>query len=681
MGDVLRILVALRYQFAAAAFLVLLPWGSLRTPARGMLANLFTVTAPEAACVGALATLLAWVVMVTSQLAFRLACEGGRPPGAAARRLAAAGDVLRPYRVAVFALLALPVIAALAGRSATWGAALGAVGGIPLAWVVLAAASILYGLLLPPREPSSGLLLDLAIVERAHRVRPALPAAVEGWAARLNRRFSPGHLLCLSLFGCFFAVYVAVGLLFRPDGPLADGFPALGYVLLLAILATWLLTGAAFWLDRYRVPPLAALAAVSFAGYFVAATDHYYRVAPVPARLACRQPQLPPARALEAWRAALPPDVPPRMTVVAISGGGIAAAAWTARVLTGLEEEVGPAFNRSLVLLSAVSGGSLGALYYLDRFTRTGGTLEGRQAVRTAAAASSLRQIAWGVAYPDVWRLLFAPLLHLAPALDRGWAAEVAWRAHLREPRAGLRDWRGGVAAGSLPVAIFNATVVESGNPMLFTPVDLGAESVFAPFDSFHCLYPERDVELVTAARLSASFPFVSPIARPSDEVDGGYGWLSTEPGYHVADGGYRDNFGVTPLVAWLDAVLPAYVARGGGEVLVVEIRGFDSRPARRARRRAAAERGWLYALAGPLTTLMNVRSSAQSVHGAEELRLLRALWEERGVRFTAASFALDEESPLSWQLAPAERRRIDAVWRRATRGEDLAAVRAFHAR
>jgi hypothetical protein len=54
---------------------------------------------------------------------------------------------------------------------------------------------------------------------------------------------------------------------------------------------------------------------------------------------------------------------------VAAAGGGIQAAAWTARVLTGLEEicaEKRPGrFVQSLKLLSGVSGGSVGIMYFV----------------------------------------------------------------------------------------------------------------------------------------------------------------------------------------------------------------------------------------------------------------------------------------------------------------------------
>jgi hypothetical protein len=51
--------------------------------------------------------------------------------------------------------------------------AVGAAAGVVLAWLLFAAASLLYALLLPPRVPMSDLLLDLDASERLHHRQPA----------------------------------------------------------------------------------------------------------------------------------------------------------------------------------------------------------------------------------------------------------------------------------------------------------------------------------------------------------------------------------------------------------------------------------------------------------------------------------------------------------------------------
>ena len=157
-----------------------------------------------------------------------------------------------------------------------------------------------------------------------------------------------------------------IGALIGPNGAgkttlfaLASGFlrpdrgsmPSLGYLLLLFLLVGWFLPGVSFFLDRYRVPVLLVLIAISFVSNQIFDTDHFYRIQRETA------PAAPlPAQAFNASHRMAPEDRP--IVVVAASGGGITASLWTARVLTSLQREVGEDFTRSIRLISSVSGGS-----------------------------------------------------------------------------------------------------------------------------------------------------------------------------------------------------------------------------------------------------------------------------------------------------------------------------------
>jgi hypothetical protein len=131
---------------------------------------------------------------------------------------------------------------------------------------------------------------------------------------------------------------------------------------------------------------------------------------------------------------------------VAVAGGGIQAAAWTARVLTGLEEicaEKRPErFIRSLKLLSGVSGGSAGIMYFV-----TACKLEGflsrkhfgnersnsiLQAVANVANRSSLSEAIRGLAYTDFIRAV-TPFFLTDVYRDRAEGLERAWVNNAKE--------------------------------------------------------------------------------------------------------------------------------------------------------------------------------------------------------------------------------------------------------
>ena len=113
---------------------------------------------------------------------------------------------------------------------------------------------------------------------------------------------------------------------------------------------------------------------------------------------------------------------------------------------------------------------------------------------------------------------------------------------------------------------MFNATSMTTGERVIFgttVPTEplRGAESFLqsavvekkvtgqkesrAPEYKAETVVP--DIDVATAARLSATFPLVSPAARCSDCKD---------PEQYVVDGGYIDNSGVESMAEWLEALL-----------------------------------------------------------------------------------------------------------------------------
>src|SRR5258707_840960 len=112
---------------------------------------------------------------------------------------------------------------------------------------------------------------------------------------------------------------------------------------------------------------------------------------------------------------------PEAVIVVAAAGGGIQSAAWTSRVLCGLRAEIpGGAFQKSVLAISGVSGGSVGTLVYLRCLERP------EKDVRPAkwSQDSSLEAVAWGLTHPDLRRVFFPGPATRWSLADRGWALE-----------------------------------------------------------------------------------------------------------------------------------------------------------------------------------------------------------------------------------------------------------------
>jgi hypothetical protein len=471
-------------------------------------------------------------------------------------------------------------------------------------------------------------------------VRPLLGP---GYFAR-DGRLEPAQVYAVVTCLLFLALYIGGYILGHPRFHL--GVPPLLFELLLATLTTIVLAGLAFWLDRFRVPTLlvvgAWMAALSWAG----GSDHYFRLKPAARPMVAPSPyELAHARR-------------PLLAVVAVDGGGIQAAAWAATVLTRVEG-AWPEFHRSVGVISAISGGSVGTMYFVSALhpdrPMTDPELEH---VRDEARQPSLSEAGWGLAYGDVWRALMPPIVRFEK--DRAWAMEQAWRRTLAGgPIPTLGDWIDGARSGWMPSLALNATIVESGQRFsfaTFTPPEALQESPddVRPWNLGTLLrtYPNHDIEIPTAARLTATFPYVTPIATAWPEPG--------VPAWHFADGGYYDNTGMGIAMRWLDTAL-----RGNpSEFTGVPIAFIRIRSAPYTADPPPKERAWTYEAVGPIETLVHVRNAGQLERAETELDFLRRMWHDEHVEISCFDFAFDLPGPpLSWQLTKRDIDRLDEAW------------------
>lgn len=700
-------IILLRFPLIFGMVLMLLPLFCL-VKAKSLLANLFDVDAIGMIFVTLTSLTAAWSVATSSWLVVSYGHL----------RIVDSRDLtLNPHNTAWYAAFSILAVPTLAGifyyaprqRSSTYARlAAGTTVGAVLAAGVLATANSVSD-----RSPI-----------------PQLPALLL-WFIRIFKLGSngyldnkgqllPGHTAAFVLAALTFAVYLGLGIVkwLRPGCP--TYVPTLAYVLLMIMFYCWGLSALAFALDGLGVPIMLVVGVLLLLSYLNPLTDHFYQTVKIH-ETHHKTPMLAPDP-LTVIRAGNTDSV----ILVASSGGGIQAAAWTARVLTGIEKltraqfKTGSGqpnvFTKSLRLVSSVSGGSVGSMYFVNQFSD--GSLPDDKAldqIVTDAETSSLEDVAWGLLYPDLWRAILpifpAPFSGRGRALERAWTRSESLRRDLGRP---LSAWFSDVATGARPANIFNATITETGDRLLLASSYLPPTSPkqqTARWD-FHKLY-ERDVAVVTSARLSATFPYVSPASR----ADIGGPWKGQ---LHVVDGGYYDNYGISTLVEWLDSALQADAADARPQVkraLIIQINGFpepdNSQPPQSNRRRS-----WVFQLYAPLTTMFRVRSAGQRGHNQVEIDLLRAKWAravhlqdqlidkwQGQVEIGSVAFNFDPKSamrrlasagqvsptilseepaqeasqpPMSWHLTPLQKLAIENDWKQKADGHEWATVCQF---
>ncbi len=659
----------IRFPVLLALALTLFPIAGPRL-APNMLNNIFALDDRWIAGVMFAAVLCAFAVVHTARLIwlsapFRVQLSfDKREPDAGRAGARALNDPRHARWGAFWATLGLLAVAPLAWRLARSGdaahplamIALGVAAAAAARWVGDRMASWMSpGWLVPPpgadalRKPSAPARTTKPV--RVQLQELYTPPSIDD---DLLRRYRGMHARALALAVLSFAVYGSAALM----GGTSDGgaaVPALIYLLVFLLVLTWVLGFAAFLLDGLRVPIVGFVVALVWAASVISPSVHVYETVD----RADAWPAFYPALTSRASRAG------GTLVVVAASGGGITASLWTAYVLQQLAADLSVTandFHDHVALVSAVSGGAVGAMYYIDAFHLASPTDDGRPdaddmaSIVDRSADSSLSAVAWGLVFLDFNRPIFGRWLG---AHDRGWALERQWDRRLDHTGTTIGSWADGVRAGWRPVPVFGATEQETGARLALTPVampDGGTGGVHG-----------RDLRVVTAARLSAAFPYISPEPRPEGDD-------AASAGYHLADGGYYDNSGIAVALDMVEQWLASTPHPAVTKIALVEIRAAglaDRAPGVRADSLSNE-------LTGPLETLYNVRSTSQRERSEDAINLARKGWNSAyQVRMEHFLFRLTNDQPLSWHLSHDDVALIEDHWPDGTHPAASAAMAA----
>lgn len=489
-----------------------------------------------------------------------------------------------------------------------------------------------------------------------------------------------GHCRQILLFGA--CVMVSLCLYLLPS----DEPAAALYVLLTIMGVAWFCSGVAFYLGRHHIPLLLALGVWAFFANIVFDKDYKYKTV-----------EMPEGFTLPSGHDILVNAPPERRIAVAAVGGGIHSGAWAVEVLTRLPEIAECRdLHKRICLLSGTSGGAYGAMHYAhamyhDRTPPSAGETEEasmkrekayRDVVRQAVQASSLGTVVRSLGYHD----LPGYLLPMRLGTDRGTAMEQRWVENSRTsyrprqnemaelamiaPGAGedlehvtMADWAQEAREGKLPAVLFTSGTEESGRPAIYGNSTVADWDWNAPRSSGfseggECSRKRYTIPVVTGARLSATFPFVSPAARPDAQNS------SLQRVEHQLDGGYYDNFGLVALNRWLHEALNKFTEKkeaGTGTdsssrgFLVIQIRYKESPPSK-----TPPSSGFLHQLAAPLAGLYNARETGQRLRADEQFDVFCKYWKSQGVEIHNAAFEFackpGDSPPLSWHLTESQK-------------------------
>lgn len=349
------------------------------------------------------------------------------------------------------------------------------------------------------------------------------------------------------------------------------------------------------------------------------------------------------------------------------------------------------------------------------------------------AVCSSLSVTGYGFAYLDFWRFVTGGILPRSrndrgTLLEEKWARTAAGMWVERKDHYKLLELREHIKNGLIPAFILGATVNETGRRVMITPIDFSKSEpnkenkpgkargdtlweylrLVAKKDdkgkkgNAKCTDPKKcslqellesgtkvpDMSLWTAARLSATFSYVSPSARmelwapkeqkrerPNPKQKKG-----KRRAHHIIDGGYYDNYGVTSALDWLDLVLHERVngklKNAFDRVLIIELRSSPEKEPGEVE----PSQGWKSALLGPVAGILSIRDAAAKTRNEIDVVRFMSSWENRfkkkgdHVCFKRLVFqpkskdkdGKENRVPLSWHLTSRQIDRLEDEWNRA---------------
>jgi hypothetical protein len=418
--------------------------------------------------------------------------------------------------------------------------------------------------------------------------------------------------------------------------------------------------------------------------------ENYYSGAPASLEQAMERPcsvgygTISDDRALRAWSEGHPARMgrrKPKLVVVAASGGGSRSTIWVACVLKALGDAI-PGFASHIRVMAGASGGMVGAAHYVaairDYHMRFGAA---DPALARFPAAKVIERINRDglddVAKQLVLRDLPSIFLPWRQPNDRGKVLERTWRD------GGLLEEFNAFApaelAGKIPSLIFSPMLVEDGRRLIISNLELPYMTASAARSltdkdlskrygdrlstsavEFRALFADPDrvarLKLSTAARMNATFPYLSPAVN-----------LPVDPLRSVVDASFYDNYGVSVASSWLFRHRRVLRELTSGVVLIqirdelsLENRLGVGKTARPGPFQSAADAFRFFTT--PFVGADTARNASTAFRDDDDLVFISEILNENDDDpfFTTAAFESGADAALSWYVSDAEKRGIE---------------------
>jgi len=265
---------------------------------------------------------------------------------------------------------------------------------------------------------------------------------------------------------------------------------------------------------------------------------------------------------LDNWRKKFPDDPKPKMVFLCASGGGKRAALWTLTALQAADSLTGGMLMEKSILITGASGGLIGASYFRELKLREKlgeKTRPYSEAHRQHISTDNLNPLIFSLLANDFF-VSFTKFKYNGNYYyrDRGYTFEEQLNQITeRLMDKPIKDYDSVELKALIPMMILAPTIVNDGRklyiaarPVSFMNFDILSSpdyslSKYAGID-FQSLFEHqggRDLRFLSALRMSATFPYITPNTT-----------LPTDPAIKIMDAGISDNFGLSDAIRFVFA-------------------------------------------------------------------------------------------------------------------------------
>ncbi|MCX7768107.1 MAG: hypothetical protein N2110_03670 [Flavobacteriales bacterium] len=363
-----------------------------------------------------------------------------------------------------------------------------------------------------------------------------------------------------------------------------------------------------------------------------------------------------------------PESFKPPIVFIAATGGGSKAATWTFYSISWADSLLGGKLLQHTYMISASSGGALGAAYLRELYyRRKNGFLP------NASLDSLTKCISADILNPVISTMLLSDFFiptgkfrydNYVYQKDRGYAFEKKFNentGYILDKK--FYDYAPAEFSASIPLLVLAPTIINDGRRMIFCtqPLSFLSHKNLSPSPYAHSpkmedlefgrlfngLSNSRQVSFLSVLRANATFPFVMPAVA-----------LPTRPRIELMDAGFRDNYGMQTIIKYIFH-LRRWLNKNVSRIIILDVTDrlrLDQYMMRNRKKWRAA----LHSLVAPLGGLFSTITTTQVYINEQMLKFVAASLQVpiHHVRFDLANESRDEIS-VSFHLTAAEKREI----------------------